>query len=71
MFFYIFGGIFFSNTSVRTVFIVLLLAADFYMVQNISGRYLVGLRWWSVTGADGLTQTFKFEKTNVVSEIWL
>lgn len=65
MFLYIFGGLFISNASVRTVFIVLLHAMDFYMVKNISGRYLVGLRWWSVTGPDGLTQTFKFEKTNV------
>lgn len=45
--------------------VVLLNAMDFYMVKNISGRLLVGLRWWSVTSADGLTQTFRFEKTSV------
>ena len=46
--------------------VVLLNAMDFYMVKNISGRLLVGLRWWSITSSDGLTQTFRFEKTPVV-----
>lgn len=30
-----------------TVLCILLLAADFWVVKNITGRLLVGLRWWS------------------------
>ena len=44
---------------------MLLNAVDFYFVKNISGRYLVGLRWWTIQNADGITQSFRFEKTNV------
>lgn len=44
---------------------MLLNAVDFYFVKNISGRYLVGLRWWTMQNADGITQSFRFEKTNV------
>ena len=46
IFSFIFGGIFFNSVfifiivSVMTVF-------DFWVVKNISGRYLVGLRWWT------------------------
>ena len=31
-----------------TVLCVLLLAADFWVVKNITGRLLVGLRWWNM-----------------------
>lgn len=38
-----------------TVLCILLAAADFWVVKNITGRLLVGLRWWNkvdpVTGA--------------------
>mmetsp|Transcript_21067 Transcript_21067/g.42141 ORF Transcript_21067/g.42141 Transcript_21067/m.42141 type:complete len:272 (-) Transcript_21067:1587-2402(-) len=38
-----------------TVLCILLLAADFWVVKNVTGRLLVGLRWWNkvdpVTGA--------------------
>ncbi|KAL9179797.1 hypothetical protein ACHAXT_007767 [Thalassiosira profunda] len=30
-----------------TVLCILLLAADFWVVKNITGRLLVGLRWWN------------------------
>lgn len=32
---------------------ILLLAADFWNVKNISGRLLVGLRWWNETDSQG------------------
>ena len=35
------------------VFVVLLLSVDFWLVKNLSGRLLAGLRWWSVTGEQG------------------
>lgn len=35
------------------VCIILLLSADFWTVKNISGRLLVGLRWWNQVDDDG------------------
>lgn len=35
------------------VFIILLLSADFWTVKNITGRILVGLRWWNYIDDDG------------------
>lgn len=35
------------------VFVVLLLSADFWTVKNITGRILVGLRWWNYVDDDG------------------
>jgi hypothetical protein len=61
LFFYIFGGWFSGNgkggTSgahfiTVTVFCILLLAADFWVVKNITGRLLVGLRWWNQVEGD-------------------
>lgn len=37
------------------VLTVLLLAMDFWTVKNITGRLLVGLRWWTEPKADGST----------------
>ena len=34
---------------------VLLLAMDFWTVKNVTGRLLVGLRWWTEPKADGTT----------------
>ena len=44
----------------QMVFIVILSAADFWIVKNISGRLLVGLRWWIDFNEDGEEQ-WKFE----------
>jgi len=33
--------------------VLLLLSADFWTVKNISGRLLVGLRWWNQVDDDG------------------
>jgi hypothetical protein len=35
------------------ILVILLLAADFWNVKNISGRLLVGLRWWNETDQQG------------------
>ncbi|XP_064407021.1 Golgi apparatus membrane protein TVP23 homolog B-like [Halichondria panicea] len=40
--------------------IVLLLAVDFWTVKNVTGRLLVGLRWWNKVDDDG-TSTWMFE----------
>jgi hypothetical protein len=33
--------------------VIILASADFYTTKNISGRILVGLRWWSEIDEDG------------------
>ena len=60
---YLLGLIFTSNFILVFVIIVLLLAFDTWTVKNISGRLLVGLRWWSETAEDGSTK-WVFESGN-------
>ena len=44
----------FSDSFVTSfVVIVVLLSIDFWTVKNISGRLLVGLRWWNYVDEDG------------------
>jgi len=50
---YLFGGIFSSNFIGVFVSVVLLLSIDFWTVKNITGRILVGLRWWNYINDDG------------------
>lgn len=68
LFLYLFGGWFAhdshggtsgANFITVTVFCMLLLAADFWVVKNITGRLLVGLRWWNKV--EGETTTWIFE----------
>lgn len=64
LFLYIFGGWFTgsdgsANFITVTVLCMLLLAADFWVVKNITGRLLVGLRWWNKV--EGETTTWIFE----------
>lgn len=44
---YLFGGIFSDNYVFVAVVVILLLACDFWTVKNVTGRLLVGLRWWN------------------------
>ncbi|CAO3634576.1 unnamed protein product [Cunninghamella echinulata] len=44
---YLLGSIFTDNFTLVFVITILLLAFDFWTVKNISGRLLVGLRWWN------------------------
>uniref|UniRef100_A0A8C5HP68 Golgi apparatus membrane protein TVP23 homolog n=1 Tax=Gouania willdenowi TaxID=441366 RepID=A0A8C5HP68_GOUWI len=44
----------FSNSFIACmVTIILLLSCDFWTVKNITGRLLVGLRWWNQVDEDG------------------
>ncbi|KNA14213.1 hypothetical protein SOVF_109000 [Spinacia oleracea] len=45
--FYILSALFFDNFVIIFVVTVLLAALDFWVVKNVSGRILVGLRWWN------------------------
>jgi hypothetical protein len=35
------------------ILVTLMSAFDFYMVKNISGRLLIGMRWWSEIDDNG------------------
>lgn len=50
---YILGGWFSDSFITIFVFTILLLSADFWTVKNITGRLLVGLRWWNYIDDDG------------------
>jgi len=57
---YLFGTWFVKNAVLVFIAVSLAVAADFWNVKNISGRLLVGLRWWNETAEDG-TSTWVFE----------
>ncbi|CAH2057673.1 unnamed protein product, partial [Thlaspi arvense] len=45
--FYILSAIFVNSFVIIFVVTVVLAALDFWVVKNVSGRILVGLRWWN------------------------
>merc|ERR1711991_1267945 len=49
LFTYLFCNVLSSTEHFVPVFVtcVVFLACDFWMVKNVSGRLLVGLRWWN------------------------
>lgn len=61
---YFFGTWFTDNFVLIFVLCVLMLVFDFWTVKNVSGRLLVGLRWWSENKEDGTT-TWLFESRDV------
>lgn len=70
IFFYMFGSWFTSNFIFTFVLVIILLAADFWTVKNVSGRLLVGLRWWSYVKDDGSNEwVFESLGTSSGSEI--
>ncbi|KAI7902262.1 uncharacterized protein BX663DRAFT_512287 [Cokeromyces recurvatus] len=60
---YLLGSIFTENFTFVFVITILLLAFDFWTVKNISGRLLVGLRWWNEIQPDG-SNKWVFESAN-------
>ncbi|KAI7833243.1 Golgi apparatus membrane protein tvp-23 [Kickxella alabastrina] len=53
---YLLGNFFTDNFILIFVLCVLTLSVDFWTVKNISGRLLVGLRWWNEVNEDGTNQ---------------
>lgn len=47
IFFYIVIGSIIDSSILTFIFVILLSSLDFWTVKNITGRLLVGLRWWS------------------------
>jgi len=50
---YLLCGFFTTNYVLSTVVVVVLLAMDFWNCRNVSGRTLVGLRYWNQVDDDG------------------
>ncbi|XP_042248905.1 Golgi apparatus membrane protein TVP23 homolog B-like [Thunnus thynnus] len=62
---YLLCDIFSSRFIVCMVTIILLLSCDFWTVKNVSGRLLVGLRWWNQVDEDGKSHwVFESRKTD-------
>jgi len=58
--FYLFGrSIFRFGHLTQTVVCILCIAADFWVVKNVTGRLLVGLRWWNKVENDTTTWIFE------------
>ena len=57
LFIYLVGGIFTDHNFVFVAVVcILLLCSDFWVVKNVTGRLLVGLRWWNKINPDGSTE---------------
>lgn len=72
LFLYIFGGwIVGKNNGARfislTVGCILLLAADFWVVKNVTGRLLVGLRWWNKVKEDETEWIFEKAENKTIN----
>lgn len=52
---YLLCGLFNIGFIVSFVIIIILLSVDFWTVKNITGRLLVGLRWWNYVDEDGIS----------------
>ena len=56
MFVFLFCSLFTNSFILTFVTCVLLCAFDFWAVKNVTGRLLVGLRWWNEVLEDGSTK---------------
>ncbi|KAK9668828.1 hypothetical protein RND81_13G089600 [Saponaria officinalis] len=61
--FYILSALFVDNFVIIFVVTFFLAALDFWVVKNVSGRILVGLRWWNEIDDMGKS-VWKFESLN-------
>ena len=63
--YYLLCQFFIDNFILNFVILILLLSFDFWTVKNVSGRLLVGLRWWNEVKEDG-TSVWLFESKSMV-----
>lgn len=47
IFCYLFSGLIFNSITIF-IFVSIFAVLDFWVVKNLSGRILAGLRWWRV-----------------------
>lgn len=70
IFLYIFSTILYSNFITIFVIIIICLSMDFWTVKNITGRLLVGLRWWNHVDENGKSHWI-FENRKVIILLFL
>ena len=66
--FFLFFNIFTSNEALVMIIVILFIAADFWYTKNISGRLLVGLRWWNNYDPNTQENKWTFEGKNEIKE---
>lgn len=64
--FYLFGGLFGQDFISTFVAVILLISMDFWVVKNVTGRLLAGLRWSNYIDDDGNSHWI-FENKNAAS----
>jgi len=64
---FVFLSIFFDSNALIYLIVILLASCDFWMTKNVSGRLLVGLRWWNEVREDG-NEVWIFESKNEKTE---
>ena len=60
---YMLLNLFIGNYTLTFITVILLSVFDFWTVKNLTGRILVGLRWWSQINPDG-SEEWRFEGLN-------
>ena len=68
LFFFLFLNIFTSNQAFVMIVVILFDAMDFWYTKNISGRILVGLRWWNTYNPETQQEVWRFESKNEIKE---
>ena len=68
LFFFLFLNIFTSNQAFVMTIVILFDAMDFWYTKNISGRILVGLRWWNTYNPETQQEVWRFESKNEIKE---
>ncbi|XP_076161484.1 putative Golgi apparatus membrane protein-like protein CG5021 isoform X2 [Ptiloglossa arizonensis] len=64
---YMLCGLFSSSFIASFVTVVLLLSMDFWTVKNITGRLMVGLRWWNYVDDNGKSHWVYESKKNRIN----
>ncbi|CAF0992125.1 unnamed protein product [Brachionus calyciflorus] len=65
IFLYLFSTVFYSSFITIFVITIICLSMDFWTVKNITGRLLVGLRWWNHVDENGKSSwVFENRKTS-------
>jgi hypothetical protein len=63
---YLFAYLFTGSYVISLILCIVFLSADFWTVKNVSGRLLVGLRWWNEVKDDGSNEWI-FESLEVTT----
>lgn len=67
---YLFLEIFGVSEALIFIIVVISCSFDFWFVKNVSGRLLVGLRWWNEVKEDG-TEAWIFESNHESNYLYI